>query len=179
MQYTFFFVCYLLLWGIFTLLMVATGRPWPARVDGLDLLLLCLATFRLTEIITEEKVARCLRAPFCELKQIPGPDGKMTEEEVPAGKGLRKVAGELLLCPWCAGVWIATLVTFFWLLLPGIGRVVLLAFSAAAGGLLFQIFVKLMDRVRTNIPKEPESASAAIGTPAEGELAPARTRVAA
>ena len=182
MQYSFFMVCYIILWGCFTLVMFATGRPWPERVDGLDLLLLCLATFRLTELVTEEKVARGLRAPFCEVQVVRGPNGVETEEEVPTGKGLRRVAGELLLCPWCAGVWIATLMTFFWLLFPGLGRVVLLAFGAAAGGLLFQIFVKLMDRVRTNIPKEPETATAGAVAPAasiDGDRAPARSRVVA
>lgn len=152
MQYGFFLGCYLLLWVAFFVAMHVLGRPWPGVPQGMDLLLLSLAAFRLTEIITEEKVARCLRAPFCAVKRSLAEDGEIVEEEVPAGTGLRRVAGELLLCPWCTGVWIATLLTFFYLLVPGMSRVILIPFSVAAGGLLFQILIKLMDRTRKAIP---------------------------
>jgi hypothetical protein len=121
---------------------------WPQHVDGIDLLPLSLATFRLTEVVSEEKVARCLRAPFCEVRKVQGPDGSFTEEEVPAGRGLRRVIGELILCPWCAGIWIATFLTFLWVAMPMVARLFLVAFAAAAGGLLIQVLVKLMDRTR-------------------------------
>ena len=52
-----------------------------------------------------------------------------------------------------AGVWIATLLVFFWILLPGVSRAVLLAFGVAAGGLLFEILAKLMDRTRHSLPE--------------------------
>jgi hypothetical protein len=152
MLYTFFLVIYLTLWAVFLLSMRAFGFGWPQQVSGIDLLLLCMATFRLTEVVTEEKVARCLRAPFCEVRKVEGPDGTFMEEEVPSGRGLRRVAGELLLCPWCTGIWIATLLTFLWVALPVLSRLFLVAFSAAAGGLLFQVLIKLMDRTRKALP---------------------------
>jgi hypothetical protein len=152
MPYTFFFVIYLVSWGLFLICMRWFAFGWPHHVAGIDLLLLCLATFRLTEVITEEKVARCLRAPFCEVRKVEGPDGSFVEEEVPAGRGLRRVAGELLLCPWCTGIWIATLLTFLWVAQPTVARLLLVAFAAAAGGLLFQVMVKLLDRTRKSLP---------------------------
>src|SRR5947207_2672669 len=114
MPYSFFLLTYLTLWALFFLSMRWLGFGWPHHVDGIDLLLLCLATFRLTEVVTEEKVARCLRAPFCTVHKVEGPDGTFLEEEVPTGRGVRRVAGEMLLCSWCTGIWIATLLTFFW-----------------------------------------------------------------
>lgn len=155
MQYGFFLGCYVLLWCLFFLLMLALGRPWPGVPPGMDILLLSLAAFRLTEILSEEKVARCIRAPFCEVRRSPGPDGTEIEEEVPMGAGIQRVAGELLLCPWCTGVWMATFLTFFYLLVPGMARVILIAFSVAAGGLLFQILIKLLDRTRKALPASP------------------------
>lgn len=153
MPYSFFLWSYLALWALFILIMRALGGAWPQQIGPVDLLLLCLATFRLTEVVTEEKVARCLRAPFCELKSQTSADGSEMQEEVPAGRGLRRAAGELLLCPWCMGIWIATLLTFLWILLPGLARVVMLAFGVAAGGLLFQILAKLMDHTRKSLPE--------------------------
>src|SRR3954453_9623412 len=135
MPYTFFFLFYLSMWALFLLSMRWFGFTWPQQVPGIDLLLLSLATFRLTEVVTEEKVARCLRAPFCELRKVEGPDGSFMEEEVPAGRGARRVVGELLLCPWCSGVWIATLLTFLWVAMPAVARLLMVAFAAAAGGL--------------------------------------------
>src|SRR6476646_6987678 len=103
MLYTIFLLVYLGIWGLFLIGMHQFGFGWPQQVTGIDLLLLCLATFRLTEVVSEEKVARCLRAPFCELRKSEGLDGSFLEEEVPAGRGLRRMVGELLLCPWCTG----------------------------------------------------------------------------
>lgn len=151
MQYGIFLLIYAAFWVVFLMLAGILGYSWPAQIPAVDLLLLCMATFRITEMITEEKVARCLRAPFCEVKRIDNPDGTTTEEEVPSGRGFRRVTGEMLLCPWCAGVWVATFLTFFWLMLPGLARAFLLVFSVAAGGLLFQIFTKLLDRTRQSI----------------------------
>jgi hypothetical protein len=157
MLHSVFLVTYLGLWVFFLLVMRGFAVPWPGVVNGLDLLLLCLATFRLTEVVTEEKVAQGLRAPFCEKVLVTRADGTQEEEEVPRGSGLRRVAGELILCPWCTGIWIATLLTFGWILFPGVVRVVLLAFGVAAGGLIFQIFAKWMDRSRKALPEEEEA----------------------
>lgn len=153
MPYTFFLIVYLLVWGAFFLLLDALNVRWPRAIEGMDLLLLSLATFRLTHVLTEEKVAACLRAPFCELKMVRKPNGTVVTEEVPRGTGLRRVAGELILCPWCTGIWIATLSTCFFVLLPGAARIVLLAFSVAAAGLIFQILTKLMDQTRDTLPE--------------------------
>jgi membrane associated rhomboid family serine protease len=152
--YSVFLLTYLLLWVLFLSGLYALGYAWPTHVSGLDLLLLCLTTYRLTEVVTEEKVARCIRAPFCECIQIVDPDGTEREEEVPIGEGLRRVAGEFVLCPWCTGIWIATLLTFFWVLAPGVARLPMVAFAAAAGGMIFQMFAKLMDRTRHALPPE-------------------------
>ncbi|HEU4754897.1 MAG TPA: DUF1360 domain-containing protein [Armatimonadota bacterium] len=154
MLHAVFLVTYLAFWALFLLLRHALGVSWPGTVSGMDLLLLSMATFRITEVITEEKIARFLRAPFCKKVLVTKPDGTQEEEEVPSGSGLRRVAGELILCPWCAGIWVGTLLTFAWVLFPSVARVVILAFAVAAGGLAFQIFTKLMDRGRKALPEE-------------------------
>jgi hypothetical protein len=148
-----FFITYIVLFSMLVLAARSLGRPIPPEFTGLDVVLLCLATFRLTEVITEEKVARFIRAPFCVRKKMIGADGKESFEEEPCGAGVRRVIGELVLCPWCTGIWIASTLTFLYVFTPDVARVVLLAFGVAAGGMLFQILAKLMDRVRTSIPE--------------------------
>src|SRR5690242_10132769 len=51
MPYTLFFYTYLALWAAFLLSMHQAGAVWPHAVSGLDVLLLCLATFRVTEVV--------------------------------------------------------------------------------------------------------------------------------
>lgn len=151
--YGFFLAAHAILWCGFVLVMLLFRIRWPVSVPAVDLLLLSLATFRLTELVTEEKVASWLRAPFCEQRIVVQPDGTEEIEEVPIGNGLRRATGEMILCPWCAGVWIATFLCFLYILLPGFARVVLIAFGAAAGGLILQILTKLMDRKRNSLPE--------------------------
>lgn len=150
-HYSLVMITYLTIWVVFLSLKWYLHLPWP-ELAALDLLVLSLATFRLTEIITEEKVAQTLRAPFCERRRTLQQDGSESEEEVPRGRGLRRVCGELVLCPWCAGVWIATGLCFFYVLMPATARLLVLVFAVAAGGMLFQILIKLMDRTRQNLP---------------------------
>src|SRR5688572_25444209 len=78
-----FFITYVVLFSLLLLIARAAGRPIPPAFTPLDVLLLCLATFRLTGVITEEKIARFIRAPFCIRKTVIGPDGKEEIEEEP------------------------------------------------------------------------------------------------
>jgi hypothetical protein len=159
MQYSVFLISYSILFLLFWIAARLLGYPLLLQLSTLDYLMLAMATFRLTELISEEKVAKVIRAPFCEERLVEQPDGTQVMEEVPRGTGLRRTCGEMLLCPWCTGVWIATLLTFFRLMLPFEGRILVLVFAVAAGGLLFQILVKLMDRARTSI-QEPDAPAA-------------------
>jgi hypothetical protein len=148
-----FFLVYLGLFAILIYLMRWLGQTLVLHVSGLDFLLLCLATFRLTHIVNEEKVAQFIRAPFVTCKAVMQPDGGQTKEEKPFGSGIRRMIGELLLCPWCSGVWIATLLVFFHVLVPRVAHVFTLAFATAAGAVLLGTLAKLMHRIRQPLPK--------------------------
>lgn len=81
-----------------------SGRPLPERTGGRDLVLLGVATHKLSRLITKEKVTSFVRAPFTELQGKAGP-GEV--EERPRGGHLRRAVGESLTCPFCIGLWIA------------------------------------------------------------------------
>ena len=81
-----------------------SGRELPARYELSDILLVGAATHKVSRVIGKDKVTSFVRAPFTEYQ---GPGGSGEVEEKPRGDGLRYAIGELLVCPYCLGLWIA------------------------------------------------------------------------
>jgi hypothetical protein len=79
-----------------------SGRDLPDRMDNQDLVLLTLASHKAARLISKDKVTSAVRAPFAEFQGNAGP-GEVSE--MPRGRGLRRVIGELLVCPYCLGMW--------------------------------------------------------------------------
>jgi len=79
-----------------------SGRDLPQRVEAGDVLLIGAASYQLSRLITKKKVTAFVRAPFTELE---GKGGPAELEERPRGSGLRRAMGELLVCPYCLGLW--------------------------------------------------------------------------
>ncbi len=103
---------YATLIGIFTSMVGAlswaarrTGRRLPERVPAGDLVLLATATHKASRLIAKDRVTSVLRAPFTSFEGDGGP-GEV--EEQARGSGLRLAIGELLVCPYCLGLWVAT-----------------------------------------------------------------------
>jgi hypothetical protein len=101
----------------------------PERVAMGDLLLLGVATHKLSRLITRDAVLSPLRAPFTRYLG-PAGDGEVREE--PRGHGSRHAIGELMTCPFCLGAWIATGLTVGLALAPGATRLVTTAATALA-----------------------------------------------
>jgi len=83
----------------------AKREALPERVAAGDLALLGVATFKLSRLIAKDKVTSFLRAPFTEYEESAG-HGEVKEK--PRGHGLQLAIGELLVCPYCIGQWVAT-----------------------------------------------------------------------
>jgi hypothetical protein len=79
-----------------------SGRDLPERVGAGDLVLIGTASYQLSRLISKKKVTSFVRAPFTELE---GKGGPAELEEKPRGRGLRRAMGELLVCPYCLGLW--------------------------------------------------------------------------
>ncbi len=79
-----------------------SGRDLPQRVEGGDLVLIGTASYQLSRLISKKKVTAFVRAPFTELE---GKGGPAELEERPRGSGMRRALGELLVCPYCLGLW--------------------------------------------------------------------------
>jgi hypothetical protein len=75
-------------------------RPGPT-----DVVLLGVATHKLSRIVTKDFVTAPLRAPFTERREKEGA-GEVHDE--PRGDGVGSTVGYLLTCPYCVGPWLAT-----------------------------------------------------------------------
>ena len=81
-------------------------RGWelPDRVGPGDGVLLAVSTYKLSRLATKARVTAFMRAPFTRYVGEAGPS-EVSEE--PRGTGLRRAIGELAVCPYCVGEWIA------------------------------------------------------------------------
>ena len=85
---------------------LAAGRSGrlPERVEAGDVVLVGVASHKLSRVITKDRITSFVRAPFTEY-QAPGGPGEV--EERARGRGLRRAIGELLICPYCIGLWVS------------------------------------------------------------------------
>jgi uncharacterized protein DUF1360 len=105
----------------------AGGRGLPERIGAADLALIGVATHKCARLLAKDPVTSPLRAPFTAFKGTSGP-AELQEE--PRGRGLRKAVGELIVCPFCVGQWVATGFVFGLVLRPRATRLVASLFAA-------------------------------------------------
>ena len=81
---------------------------WRSRrvpqVTATDVVLLGVATHKLSRLLTKDRVTSFLRAPFVRYQ---GPAGHGEVDEAPRGHGAQRAVGELLVCPYCLATWVA------------------------------------------------------------------------
>jgi hypothetical protein len=126
---------YALLAGTFATLfgapLVAAERrgALPERIGAADLALLGVGTFKLSRLLTQDAVTGFVRAPFVRYE---GMEGVTDPKESPRRGGVRGALGQLLLCPDCAGMWVAAGLTTALLAAPRPTRVACSTLSALA-----------------------------------------------
>ncbi len=115
------------------------GRELPEKAGAGELLLIGTASHKLSRLISKDKVTSPLRAPFTELE---GKGGPAEFEERSRGTGLRKAIGELLICPYCLGLWVVAAFSLGLLFAPRLTRFLASLFSALTISDFFQIAYK-------------------------------------
>ncbi|MEA2418027.1 MAG: hypothetical protein QOE60_233 [Thermoleophilaceae bacterium] len=80
------------------------GRDLPERIETRDIVLTGVATHKLSRLIAKDRIMAFARAPFTEFQE---PGGPAEVEERARGEGWRRTIGELLICPYCLGMWIS------------------------------------------------------------------------
>lgn len=74
----------------------------PERVSTQDMVTIGIASHKLSRLVAKDKVTTFLRAPFTEYQ---GRGGPAEVEERSRGGEVRGAIGELLICPYCLGLW--------------------------------------------------------------------------
>jgi Protein of unknown function (DUF1360) len=83
----------------------ATREDLPERFGPTDLVLLGVATHKFSRLVAKDRVTSFLRAPFVRYEGEAGPS---EVSETPRGQGAQRAIGELINCPFCLGMWIAS-----------------------------------------------------------------------
>jgi hypothetical protein len=112
-----------------------TGREVPDGLPVTDVALSALATHKLSRLLARDPVTSPLRVPFTAYQGTAGP--AELREEV-RGSGARKTAGELVVCPFCTSVWVATAFTAGLVYLPRTTRLAIGTFASLAGADMLQ-----------------------------------------
>jgi len=120
---------YHLLFGAFLLGVRHFRVKLPERIGLADSLLLGIATYKLSRVITKDSVTSFIRAPFTIYRGVSGPSE--LKEDV-RGSGERKSFGELLTCPFCLAVWISSILTYGLVFQPRLTRLVATIFTVTA-----------------------------------------------
>lgn len=111
---------------------VATMRTL-LDISSLNLIILILATFRITRLFVADKSTQWLRdlclVVTCNKDSATGLSSMVRTKRT---KGIRRVFSEILECPWCMGVWVALLVVVLY--------VMAIEYSFVAGWLLLVVF---------------------------------------
>jgi hypothetical protein len=107
------------------------------RITPYELFLMTAGTHKLARLVTKEAVTSPIRAPFTRYKE-PGGPAELNEEAREQGQ-VRHAVGELLTCPFCLSVWVATGFTIGFLFVPGFTRMVASALTAVTGADYLQL----------------------------------------
>jgi hypothetical protein len=113
-----------------------SSRPLPERFPTGDLVLMSIATYKLSRLIAKDRITSFVRAPFTRYKGESDRPSEVSEEA--RGHGLRRAVGELLVCPYCLGQWVGTGFLAAYLREPRLARTLAVLFTIVAGSDLLQ-----------------------------------------
>jgi uncharacterized protein DUF1360 len=127
------------------------GSRLPARVDARDVLLLGVATHRLSRMIAKDPVLSPLRAPFTTYE---GTSGEAELAEKVRGTGVQHAIGELVTCPFCMAQWVATAMAAGLVIAPRWTRLFASVFAMKA---ISDVAQFVYDRIQKSAQNTPAS----------------------
>jgi len=108
-----------------------TGRRAPERVSTQDVVLMSIATHKVSRLLAKDAVTSPLRAPFVRYAE-PAGAAELNEEVRDHGSSVRHGIGELITCPFCLAVWVATGLAGGLVLAPRLTRLAAATLTATA-----------------------------------------------
>jgi hypothetical protein len=136
-----------------------TGRPVMERPATSDVVLISIATHKLSRLLAKDSVTSPLRAPFTRYAE-PGGAAEVNEQVRDQGSSLRHSVGELVSCPFCLAVWVATALTGGLVLAPRLTRLTATALTATAASDFLQMAYSITkDAAKGEPSAEPQRMS--------------------
>ena len=111
-------------------------RGIPDGVGFGDLVLVSVATHKVSRLLAKDPVTSPLRAPYT---RFAGTSGEAELAEEVRGTGTRKAVGELVTCPFCLGQWVATGLVLGLAIAPRATRLVASVFTALTAADFLQL----------------------------------------
>jgi hypothetical protein len=112
-----------------------TRHDLPDGLSTKDVVLSAVATHKLSRVVTKDPVTSPLRAPFTAFRGVQAPS-ELSEEV--RGEGAQKAIGELITCPFCVDLWVATALMAGFIYLPRATRLTVDTFATLAGADMLQ-----------------------------------------
>jgi hypothetical protein len=120
------------------------GRRIPDRFGPLDLVVMSIATHRLSRTLAKDPIISPLRAPFTKYRGTGG--AAELAEEVRTHNELQHSVGELINCPLCLAQWVATALSAGMVFAPRQTRIVMATLTAVAGADFLQYAYALIQQ---------------------------------
>lgn len=121
----------------------ARGADLPERARLSDIVLITIATHRLSRLIAKDPITSPLRAPFT---RYAGQSGEAELSEEVVGTGVQHTVGELITCPFCLAQWVATGFGFGLVFAPRATRLAATILTAVAGADVMQFGYDIVQR---------------------------------
>jgi hypothetical protein len=107
------------------------------NLTWIDLIVLILASYRLTHLIVFDEITSFIRSQFFTAVFEPDASGQIMRRIEFKGTGLKKWIGLLLSCYWCVGVWSSLAVILLYYLVP-LSYPLLLILAIAGGAAIIE-----------------------------------------
>lgn len=141
--------------GALTVAGRALGVRIPERIDLGDTVLLTVATHKASRLLAKDSITSPLRAPFT---QYQAPAGQSELNESVRGHGAQHAIGELLTCPFCLAVWVASGLTTGLAFAPRQTRLVSTILTVIAGADVLHLAYDGGKQLLAQASKEAERA---------------------
>lgn len=113
-----------------------TGRRAPERPTAQDVVLVSVATHKLSRLLAKQSITSPLRAPFARYERTTT-TGEIGERA--RGSGVAHTVGELVTCPFCLSVWVATGLAAGLVFAPRLTRLAAATFTAVTASDMLQL----------------------------------------
>ncbi|MEH7125151.1 DUF1360 domain-containing protein [Bacillus sp. JJ1532] len=110
----------------------------------MELLILALASFRLTRLLVYDKITEFLRSPFFDELEEKNEAGGIDIYVTPKKGGIRGFIGELLSCYWCTGVWTSIFVCVVYIYFMSLAIPILIILAVAGLASIIETIVQKM-----------------------------------